>query len=210
MKITKVLPTGAAPAAPLLQRALTVYLTYEQRQHLPETLEIDGQSVAVALKETQSVDVDDILIADNGQFCVVAAAQESLLKISGEPEIIDQVVHAMLHRGLAVAQEADSFYVQPQDSLVSVFKQLGVAFESVQQTFVPIKPHTHECSCGHCGQHSEHSEHECSCGCSCHDHEHHHEHEHEHHHEHHHEAGCTCSACTGEDSVHTHYHHGSH
>lgn len=204
MKITKILPTGAAPAAPLLQRALTVELTYVQRQHLPETILINGEAVPVQLKDARALEVNDILIADDGQFCVVAAAKEDLLKISGEADLIGQVVHAMLHRGLAVAQEADSFYVQPEASLVSVLKQLGVAFENVQQAFIPIKPTTHTCSCGHCG--GDH-ESDCGCSCSCHDHHDQHEHHHHEHHHHHHEAGCTCSECTGEGSLHEHYHH---
>ncbi len=186
MRITKLLSTDSAPAQALVDRALPIELTMVERIRLPETFQVQGSTVENALGEVRPLEVGDILVDEKGGFYKIEAAVESILKVTGDVDLMQEAVYALMARGLRVAQTKDGFAVVALPQFKEMLESVGLTVTPAQEAFepLPLPRHTGHggCCCGGHGHH--HGEGECGCGghghhhgegeCGCGGHGHHH------------------------------------
>lgn len=209
MKITKLLSPESRPAQTLLARAKKVVLTYADRVKTPAQFMIDGEAYENALGEVRPLEVDDVLVDEKGAMYVVAAAEDKVMHVTGDHELMQEAVYAFVARGIRVAKTDDGFAVIDNATFRQMLEGVGLHCTVVDEPFVPVplpRPHAGGCGCG-CGHHHHHHDEGCGCcggddddecSCGCHDHEHHHHDEEEgcacgcgdHHHEHGENCGC--------------------
>ena len=218
IKLTKLLPANAAPAQTILKNAKKLMLDSDQRAAMPKSLETEYGAVEVAVQEMRPLEVNDVFVDETGAFWVVRPAVETVLHVTGDPDLLQQAAIALMHRGARVAIAEDGFLAPPIRNLPDMLEMAGLHVEFEKRPFDPIRPEKPKadesgCCCGHhhhhdgescgCGHHHDHEGHECCCGghhhhegeaCGC---GHHHDHEdHEccgcgHHHDHEdHECCC--------------------
>ena len=166
MKITKLLSPESAPAPTLLARADKIVLTYADRLQLPQAFEtVAGKKLENSLGETRPLEVGDVLVDERGHFYVIQAGVETILKVTGDMDLMQQAVYALVARGIRVAQSEGGFALPLNAQLKELLKSVGLTVEEVESAFEPVPlPRRH----GGCG---------CGCGCGCGGHHHHHDHE---------------------------------
>ena len=215
MRITKLLTADSQPAKPILDRAAPIELTFVQRHQLPATFEVNGQTIENGLGEVRPLEVGDVLVDEKGGFYKVEAPVETIYKVTGDLNLMQEAVYALTARGVRVAQTEDGFAVAGIEQYKVMLESVGLTVTAADEPFTPVPlPRMHGGGCG-CGGHHHHDEGTCGCGCG-----HHHHHDDEdscgcgcgsHHHEeescgcgcgsHHHEedsCGCGCGS---------HHHH---
>lgn len=218
--LTKLLPAGAAPAQPLLERAKSIVLTSAERAAWPESVTVDGEVVSFGDVERRELEVGDVFLDEAGGFWVVRPGVETVLHVSGDLDVMREAVGALINRGIPVAEAPEGFAVLPQANIVKMLGMIGLEVTEVQEPFEPIRfarggccgGGGGGCGCGGHGHgHGHHHHHEGGCGCGGHDHEescgcggHHHDDDcgcgcggHGHHH---HEGGCGCGGHDHEES----------
>ncbi len=208
--LTKLLPAGAHPAQPILDRAHDIVLTYEQRLTWGDKFETSEGTVAVAVEEKRPLEIDDVFVDENGEFWVVRPGVERVLQVSGDLRTLQEAATALISRGVPVSEAPEGFGVLPLPNIAKMLGMIGLEVTEVDEPFVPVRFEHHGggCGCGGggCGCGGHHHDHdEGGCGCGGHHHEedacgcgcgsHHHEEEScgcgcgDHHHE---EASCGC------------------
>ncbi|MBQ9241340.1 MAG: hypothetical protein IJ164_08455 [Duodenibacillus sp.] len=223
MKITKLLSLESVPAPTLLARADKIVLTFDQRVQAPATFTtVAGAELENALGETRPLEVDDVLVDERGRFYVVKAGVETILKVTGDMDLMQQAVYALTARGIRVAQAEGGFALPLNDQLKSLLENVGLTVTPAEAPFepVPLPRHHGGCGCGCGGHHHHHHDGECGCGHHHHDHEegecccgHHHDGDEEcgcgHHHHDHEEGECCCGHHhgEGEECGCGHHHH---
>ena len=224
MRITKLLTADSQPAKPILDRAAPIELTFVQRHQLPATFEVNGQTIENGLGEARPLEVGDVLVDEKGGFYKVEAPVETIYKVTGDLNLMQEAVYALTARGVRVAQTEDGFAVAGIEQYKVMLESVGLTVTAADEPFTPVPlPRMHGGCCG-CGGHHHHDEGTCGCGCGHHHHDdedscgcgcgsHHHEEEScgcgcgSHHHEedscgcgcgsHHHEeesCGCGCGS----------------
>ena len=211
MRITKLLTADSQPAKPILDRAAPIELTFVQRHQLPATFEVNGQTIENGLGEVRPLEVGDVLVDEKGGFYKVEAPVETIYKVTGDLNLMQEAVYALTARGVRVAQTEDGFAVAGIEQYKVMLESVGLTVTAADEPFTPVPlPRMHGGGCG-CGGHHHHDEGTCGCGCG-----HHHHHDDEdscgcgcgsHHHEeescgcgcgsHHHEedsCGCGCGS----------------
>ena len=225
MKITKLLSLESVPAPTLLARADKIVLTFDQRVQAPATFTtVAGAELENALGETRPLEVDDVLVDERGRFYVVKAGVETILKVTGDMDLMQQAVYALTARGIRVAQAEGGFALPLNDQLKSLLENVGLTVTPAEAPFEPVPLPRHHggcgCGCGCGGHHHHHHDGECGCGHHHHDHEegecccgHHHDGDEEcgcgHHHHDHEEGECCCGHHhgEGEECGCGHHHH---
>ena len=210
---TKLLPSDAQPAQPILARAHDLVLTSAQCAEWPEVFETAEGPVTVAVEERRPLNIDDVFVDDKGEFWVVRPGVERVLHVSGDMRTLQEAATALISRGVPVAEAPEGFAVLPMPNIAKMLGMIGLDVTEVDEAFVPVRFDLQQgggCGCGGggcgCGGH-HHEDEGCGCGCGDHHHEdegcgcgcgdHHHEEEScgcgcgDHHH-HHHEGSCGC------------------
>lgn len=191
---TKLLPSDAQPAQPILARAHDLVLTSAQRAEWPEVFETAEGPVTVAVEERRPLNIDDVFVDDKGEFWVVRPGVERVLHVSGDMRTLQEAATALISRGVPVAEAPEGFAVLPMPNIAKMLGMIGLDVTEVDEAFVPVRFDLQQgggCGCG-CGDH-HHEDEGCGCGCG----DHHHEEEScgcgcgDHHH-HHHEGSCGC------------------
>jgi urease accessory protein UreE len=153
MKITKLLSPESAPAPTLLARADKIVLTYADRLQLPQAFEtVAGKKLENSLGETRPLEVGDVLVDERGHFYVIQAGVETILKVTGDMDLMQQAVYALTARGIRVAQAEGGFALPLNAQLKELLKSVGLTVEEVESAFEPVPlPRRHGgCGCG-CG-----------------------------------------------------------
>ena len=205
MRITKLLSLDSEPAKPILDRAKPIALAFLERIKLPETFVVGDQTIENALGEVRPLEVGDVLVDENGGFYKIEAPVETIFKVTGDLDLMQEAVYALTARGVRVAQTEDGFAMAGIEQYKAMLESVGLTVTAAQEPFTPVplpRPRHGGCGCGCGGHHHHHDEGECGCGCGGH-----------HHHDegecgcgcgghHHHDEGECC--CGGEG----HHHHG--
>ena len=202
IKLTKLLPANATPAQTILKNAKKLMLDSDQRASMPKSLETEYGAVELAVQEMRPLEVNDVFVDETGAFWVVRPAVETVLHVTGDPDLLQQAAIALMHRGARVAIAEDGFLAPPIRNLPDMLEMAGLHVEFEKRPFDPIRPEKPKaadsgCCCGH---HHHHGDGSCGCGHHHHDGEscgcgHHHDHEgeacgcDEHHHQ---GEGCGC------------------
>ena len=187
MRITKLLSLDSEPAKPILDRAKPIALAFLERIKLPETFVVGDQTIENALGEVRPLEVGDVLVDENGGFYKIEAPVETIFKVTGDLDLMQEAVYALTARGVRVAQTEDGFAVAGIEQYKAMLESVGLTVTAAQEPFTPVPlPRPRHGGCG-CGGHHHHDEGECGCGCGGH---------------HHHDEGECC--CGGEG----HHHHG--
>ena len=218
MRITKLLSLESEPAKPILDRAAPIALTFIERFKLPTSFQVGDQMIENALGEVRPLEVGDVLVDEKGGFYKIEAPVETIFKVTGDLNLMQEAVYALTARGVRVAQTEDGFAVAGIEQYKAMLESVGLTVTAAQEPFIPVplpRPHHGGCGCGcgghhhddgecgcGCGGHHHHDEDECGCGCGG----HHHHDEGEggcgcggHHHHDEGEGGCGCGG---------HHHHG--
>ena len=189
MRITKLLSLDSEPAKPILDRAKPIALAFLERIKLPETFVVGDQTIENALGEVRPLEVGDVLVDENGGFYKIEAPVETIFKVTGDLDLMQEAVYALTARGVRVAQTEDGFAVAGIEQYKAMLESVGLTVTAAQEPFTPVplpRPRHGGCGCGCGGHHHHHDEGECGCGCGGH---------------HHHDEGeCGCG-CGG------HHHH---
>ena len=168
MKITKLLSLDSKPAPALLARAKKITLTAAERLNLPFEFHVDNEKLENALGDVRPLEVDDVLVDENGCFYQVKAGIDQILKVSGDLEMMQEAVYAFSARGIRIAQTDDGFAVLANPQFKSMLESVGLKCEIVDAPFEPIPlPRRHHgggCCCGGPGHGEGHGHGECGCG----------------------------------------------
>ena len=212
MRITKLLTADSQPAKPILDRAAPIELTFVQRHQLPATFEVNGQTIENGLGEVRPLEVGDVLVDEKGGFYKVEAPVETIYKVTGDLNLMQEAVYALTARGVRVAQTEDGFAVAGIEQYKVMLESVGLTVTAADEPFTPVPlPRMHGGGCG-CGGHHHHDEGTCGCGCGHHHHDdedscgcgcgsHHHEEE---------SCGCGCGSHHHEEDscgCGSHHHH---
>ena len=111
MRITKLLSLDSEPAKPILDRAKPIALAFLERIKLPETFVVGDQTIENALGEVRPLEVGDVLVDENGGFYKIEAPLETIFKVTGDLDLMQEAVYALTARGVRVAQTEDGFAV---------------------------------------------------------------------------------------------------
>ena len=171
MRITKLLTADSQPAKPILDRAAPIELTFVQRHQLPATFEVNGQTIENGLGEVRPLEVGDVLVDEKGGFYKVEAPVETIYKVTGDLNLMQEAVYALTARGVRVAQTEDGFAVAGIEQYKVMLESVGLTVTAADEPFTPVPlPRMHGGGCG-CGGHHHHDEGTCGCGCGSHHHE---------------------------------------
>ncbi len=194
MKITKVLPLNAKPAKALLARAKKITLKYAERVKAPAAFTLDGTTLENALGAVRPLEVGDVLVDEKGGFYVVEAAEDRLMRVTGDVQMLHEAAYAFMSRGIRIAEVENGFAMIENEQFRTMLTSVGLKTEAYVAPFVPLalpEPEEEEGECCCCGHHHHHHDGECGCG-----HHHHHDEEGEcgcgHHHHHEEEGECCC------------------
>jgi urease accessory protein len=206
--VQKYLPAGKVAQA-LWKNAPSAILSLDARRRSRQKLQLStGEEVGLALQHGTVLRQGDLLLADDGKFILVQAANESVLRVTAKTT--QQLARAAYHLGNRhILLEIGQDYLQLENDpvLVDMLKRMGgVSVEIVEQPFEPetgayggghkhghdetfaedyalaqdaYKAHDHGHTHDHDHQHEHHADH-------AHDHGHKHDHDHCHNHDHKH------------------------
>ena len=166
MRITKLLSLDSQPAKPILDRAAPIELTFIERHELPATFKVNGAEIENGLGEVRPLEVGDVLVDENGGFYKIEAPVETIFKVTGDLNLMQEAVYALTARGVRVAQTEDGFAVAGIDQYKVMLESVGLTVTAADEPFtpVPLPRRSHGgCGCG-CGEHHHHEEGSCGCG----------------------------------------------
>lgn len=140
MRLIKKHLYGVSVAKALLRKAPKAVLPFELRRRSRQKLTLDnGEVVGLVLNQGTVLRHGDLLVAEDGQFILVQAALEPVLKVTAQS--LQQLTRAAYHLGNRhVLVEVGPDYLQlEQDSvLVDMLQRLGnITVETVNQAFEP-------------------------------------------------------------------------
>ncbi len=153
MRITKLLSLDSEPAKPILDRAKPIALAFLERIKLPETFVVGAQTIENALGEVRPLEVGDVLVDENGGFYKIEAPVETIFKVTGDLDLMQEAVYALTARGVRVAQTEDGFAVAGIEQYKAMLESVGLTVTAAQEPFTPVplpRPHHGGCGCG-CG-----------------------------------------------------------
>ncbi|ALM81933.1 urease accessory protein UreE [Bordetella sp. N] len=210
-RIEKIVGPGQAIAKPLLRRAPTLTLPYDQRSRsrLAATLD-DGEEVALFLPRGTVLRDGDALVAEDGSFVrVVAAAQPVLRATCVDPHILLRAAYHLGNRHTPVEVGADYLQLEFDPVLRDLLLRLGL---KVVQIEAPFQPEAGAYGGGHKHGHDETFAEDYALAQQVyqdrhghghgHDHDHDHDHGHKHDHKHDHGHGHAHDHAHGHDHDH--------
>lgn len=174
--LTKLLDRHARPAQILLKRAHRIALTSAQRTALPDHLDAEGDHLHHTIAGHRAIEVGDVLLDSRGQFWIVDAAPEALLRVEGDASALLRSAWSLGARHVRLAVDHGGLVVAFEPHLRDELEKAGLVVKNFEGPFVPELEaieapvgHVHGPDCGH-------------------DHHHGHDH-HDHGHDHGHDPG---------------------
>ena len=173
---TKLLPSDARPAAPILERASVLVLTTGERAEWGDAFETPEGRIEVKVEEHRPLQLNDVFVDEKGGFWVVRPGVETIYSVTGDLDTMREAAAALISRGVRVGRTEEGFSLLPSANIRKMLEMIGLSVEEVEAEFdeVVIKQgccgghgHEHgEGSCG-CGGHGNgHGHGDGSCGCS--------------------------------------------
>jgi urease accessory protein len=172
LQATKILSQGAGLAPVLVKRAATVTLDWDTRQKSRfDFTDSSGRHVGVFLARGSVVRGGDVLVAEDGSFIRVVAADQPVLVITacaghGSPFDLTRAAYHLGNRHVPIELQPDHLKIEPDHVLAQMLRNMHL---DVTETNAPFEPEGGAYSAGGHGDHSHHGH--------AHDHGHaHHEH----------------------------------
>ena len=148
MKMTQLLAADSLPAPIVMARAPEVSLTYEQRVKPPAVFTVDGVEYENAVELERAIEVGDALLDEEGNFFVVTAATDTIMKVSGDIDMMQEAVYAFSARGIRLAPTEDGFALMPNEQFKGMLENVGLTVTMSDEPFVPVPLPTGGCGCG--------------------------------------------------------------
>ena len=167
--VNKLIARGQGLAAPLLKRAASVELGWDQRQKSRfDATDSAGRILGVFLPRGSVLRGGDVLVAEDGSLIVVKAAPQPVLVVRpcsqhGTPSDLARAAYHLGNRHVQVEVQPDHLKLEPDHVLAGMLRRMHLI---VAEEAAAFEPEAGAYQGGH-----EH-----------HDHDHGHEHEHEHEH----------------------------
>jgi urease accessory protein len=174
LQATKLLPGGAGLAPALVKRAAAVTLDWDTRQKSRfDFTDSTGRHVGVFLARGAVVRGGDVLVAEDGSFIRVIAADQPVLVITackehGTPFDLTRAAYHLGNRHVPIELKPDHLKIEPDHVLADMLRSMHL---DVTETNAPFEPEGG--AYGNAGGHH-------------HGHGHEHQHSHDHGHGHHH------------------------
>jgi urease accessory protein len=137
--LNRLIPPGTRLAKPLLSRAATLTLAFDERRksRLATTLDT-GEEVGVMLPRGTVLADGDILVAEDGGLVRIVAAPQPVLRVtSASPLALTRAAYHLGNRHTPV--EIGDGYLQIEDDsvLADMLRRLGMKVEQSKQPFTP-------------------------------------------------------------------------
>src|SRR4051812_6841757 len=161
LQATKLLAGGAGLAAALVKRASTVTLNWDTRQK--SRFDFDdssGRHVGVFLARGTVVRGGDVLVAEDGSFIRVVAADQPVLTITactqhGSPFDLTRAAYHLGNRHVPIELKPDHLKIEPDHVLADMLRSMHLI---VNETNAPFEPEggAYASSHGHAHDHHGH------------------------------------------------------
>jgi urease accessory protein len=215
--LNRLIPPGTRIAKPLLARAATLTLAFDERRKSRLATKLDsGEEVGVVLPRGTILADGDVLVADDGAMIRVIAAAEPVLRVTGASALaITRAAYHLGNRHTPVEIGEGYLQIENDSVLADMLRRLGMRVEQVNARFVP---ESGAYGGGHKHGHDETFAEDYALaqavfkerhGTHDHDHAHGHDHDHGHDHEHSHDHAHDPAHAHGHDA-HDHGHDHGH
>src|SRR4051812_21499426 len=143
LQATKLLAGGAGLAAALVKRASTVTLNWDTRQK--SRFDFDdssGRHVGVFLPRGKVVRGGDVLVAEDGSFIRVLAADQPVLVITackdhGSPFDLTRAAYHLGNRHVPIELKPDHLKIEPDHVLGQMLRNMHLDVEEANAPFEP-------------------------------------------------------------------------
>ena len=152
--VQKHLPAGKLAQA-LWKNAPSVVLSLDARRRSRQKLQLStGEEVGLALQHGTVLREGDLLLADDGKFIVVQAANEFVLRVSATtPQQLARAAYHLGNRHILLEVGPDYLQLENDPVLIDMLKRMGgVSVNVVEQ---PFEPETGAYGGGHKHGHDE-------------------------------------------------------
>jgi len=139
----KLLPQGQGLATVLLRRAYTVALPWEVRQKSRfDATDSQGRHLGVFLPRGTVVRGGDVLLAEDGSFIRVIAADQAVLRIThcathGQPFDLTRAAYHLGNRHVPIELHPDHLKIEPDHVLADLLASMHLIVEAVNAPFEP-------------------------------------------------------------------------
>ncbi|HEY9278806.1 MAG TPA: urease accessory protein UreE [Eoetvoesiella sp.] len=140
MRIIKKHLHGVSVAKALTRNAPKAVLPFESRRRSRQKVTLDdGQEIGLVLNQGTVLRHGDLLVAEDGQFVLVEAALESVLKVTANsPQQLTRAAYHLGNRHVLVEVGPSYLHLEYDPVLVDMLQRLGnVNVERVNQPFEP-------------------------------------------------------------------------
>ena len=118
-----------------VETSATVRLTYDARMlRRKRLLTTEGEGFLVDLPQTTSVNAGDAFALEDGRFIAVAAADEPLMRVTGD---LVRLAWHVGNRHAPCAIEADALVVQREKVMRAMLEHLGATVTDFDGPFTP-------------------------------------------------------------------------
>ena len=143
LQVTKILAGGAGLAPVLVRRAATVKLDWDARQKSRfDFTDSSGRHVGVFLPRGTVVRGGDVLVAEDGTFIRVAAADQPVLVVTacaehGSPFDLTRAAYHLGNRHVPIELQPDHLKIEPDHVLAQMLRNMHLV---VKETDAPFEP----------------------------------------------------------------------
>jgi urease accessory protein len=143
IEATKLLRRGAGLAAVLVKRAATVTLDWDTRQKSRfDFTDSSDRHVGVFLPRGTVVRGGDVLVAEDGSFIRVVAADQPVLLITackdhGSPFDLTRAAYHLGNRHVPIELKPDHLKIEPDHVLAAMLRSMHVDVTETQAPFEP-------------------------------------------------------------------------
>ena len=143
LQVSKCIPHGQGLAPVLLKRASTVELDWDIRQKSRfDATDSLGRALGVFLPRGTAVRGGDVLVAEDGSLIKVAAAPQSVLKIThctehGTPFDLVRAAYHLGNRHVPIELKPDHLKIEPDHVLADMLRAMHLVVTAVDEAFEP-------------------------------------------------------------------------
>ena len=140
---SKLISGGQGLAQALIKRAPTVSLDWDVRQKSRfQVTDSTGRILSVFLQRGHVVRGGDVLVADDGSLVRVAAAPQTLLRIStcpqhGTPFDLTRAAYHLGNRHVPIELKPDHLKIEPDAVLADMLRSMHLIVNTVDEAFEP-------------------------------------------------------------------------
>ena len=143
LQATKILPGGAGLAPVLVRRAASVTLDWDTRQKSRfDFTDSSGRHVGAFLPRGVAVRGGDVLVAEDGSFIRVIAADQPVLVVTackdhGSPFDLTRAAYHLGNRHVAIELKPDHLKIEPDHVLADMLRQMHLDVAEANAPFEP-------------------------------------------------------------------------